>query len=100
MNCRSWLRANGYPEVADMIEEILAEWRDTGNKQRRNWWAALAGRKDGTPIVVAGRQFPVLQSAQKRQELKVLKSALKRNRREIAPPIRVTNRWPFEDSQT
>jgi len=96
MNCRSWLRANGYSEVADMIDQVLLEWRNSGNKQRRNWWAVLAGRKDGSPVVVAGRQFPVLQAARRRQELSAVTNALKRNRREKAPPVRVSNRWPIE----
>ena len=94
MTARQWLRANGYPHVADMIDEILAEWRAAGNGQRRNWWLVLAGRKDGTPVIVAGRVFPVLAAAQKRQRMKVSKTAIKNKRREKAPPIRVSNRWP------
>ncbi len=94
-SARQWLRDNGYTDVADMIDEIMAEWRDAGNGQRRNWWAVLAGGKDGVPIVVAGRKFPVLAAAQSRQGLKPSKGALRRKRRETKPPpIRISNRWP------
>ncbi len=94
MTAREWLRANGYADVAHMIDQILAEWRVAGNRQRRNWWQVLAGRKDGTPVVVAGREFPVLAAAQRRQCVKVSKNAIRNKRREKAPPIRITNRWP------
>jgi hypothetical protein len=95
LTAREWLRANGYDDIADMIDEIMAEWRETGNHQRRNWWAVLAGGKDGEPAVVAGRSFPVLAAAQRRQGVTLTKSAVRRKRRETkAPPIRVSNRWP------
>jgi hypothetical protein len=94
MTAREWLRANGYSELATMIDEIMAEWKAAGNKQRRNWWQVLAGKKDGSPCVVAGRTFPVLKEAQKRQHMKVTRTAEKRSRRERAPAIRPTNRWP------
>ncbi|MGD9904285.1 MAG: hypothetical protein AB7U83_12545 [Vicinamibacterales bacterium] len=92
---REWLRANGYDDVADMIDEIMAEWREAGNAQRRNWWMVLAGGRDGSPNVVAGREFPVLLAAQRRQGVKLSKGAVRRKRREAKPPpIRVSNRWP------
>jgi hypothetical protein len=49
-----------------------------------NWWQVLAGRKDGTPVVVVGREFPVLAAAQRRQCVKVSKSAIRNRRRERA----------------
>jgi len=92
---RQWLRANGYDDVADMIDEIMAEWREAGNGQRRDWWAALGGRKDGKGCVVAGRTFPVIAIIRRRQGIKPARDALRRRRREAKPPpIRVTNRWP------
>lgn len=92
---REWLRANGYGDVADMIEEIMKEWRESGNRQRRDWWAVLAGRKDGTGCVVANRSFPVLANVQRRQGIKVTKDAIRRRKRETKPPaIRVGGRWP------
>lgn len=42
---RVWLRENGYPEVADMINEIQAEWKISGKHTRRNWWDVLSGGK-------------------------------------------------------
>lgn len=92
---REWLRANGYGDVADMIEEIMKEWREAGNRQRRDWWTVLAGRKDGAGCVVANRTFPVLANAQRRQGVKVSKGAVRRKTRERKPPpIRVGGRWP------
>lgn len=92
---REWLRANGYDDVADMIEEIMKEWRESGNRQRRDWWTVLAGRKDGTNCVVANRSFPVLANVQRRQGVKVTKDAIRRRKRETRPPsIRVGGRWP------
>lgn len=94
-SAREWLRANGYGDVAGMIEEIMKDWREVGNRQRRDWWAVLAGRKDGTACVVAGRTFPVIANIQRRQGVKVSKSAIRRKKRETKPPpIRVDGRWP------
>ena len=94
MIAREWLRANGYAHVADMIDQVLAEWRATGSRQRRSWWQVLAGRKDGTSVIVAGREFPVLAAAQRRQRVKISKNAIRNRLREKAPPIRTSNRWP------
>jgi len=94
MTAREWLRANGYDDIAIMIDEIMAEWKAAGNGQRRNWWAVLAGRKDGSGLVVSGRLFPVLKAAQRRQHVRVRSNAEKRNPRENAPPQRQTARWP------
>jgi hypothetical protein len=94
MNARQWLRENGYSDVAAMIDEIMAEWQAQGNRQRRNWWAVLAGRKNGSGVVVAGRMFPVLKAAQRRQNLRVRRDAMMRSRGETAPPAKPTGRWP------
>jgi len=95
MSAREWLRANGYDDVLEIVDEITAEWREAGNRQRRNWWAVLAGGKDGGPVVVAGRVFPVLLAAQRRQGVKASRDAVKMKRREAKPPpIRFSNRWP------
>ncbi len=94
-SAREWLWANGYGDVLALIDEITTEWREAGNRQRRNWWAVLAGGKDGNPVVVSGRKFPVLVAAQRRQGIKISKRAVRRKRRETkARPIRVSNRWP------
>jgi hypothetical protein len=94
MNARHWLAENGYADVIALIEDVESQWRSQGIKTRRDWWETLAGDADGNPRVVAGRQFPVLWAARKRQGLKPSKNALKRNRSEKPPPIRRTARWP------
>ena len=43
-SAREWLRANGYGDVADMIDEILAEW--------------TVRRKRAAPELVAGPRGP------------------------------------------
>ena len=92
---REWLRANGYEDVAAMIDEIMELWRQAGNAQRRNWWTVLAGRSDGSGCVVAGRTFLVIANIQRRQGVTPSKGAVRRKRRERKPPpIRVSNRWP------
>ena len=92
---REWLRANGYDDVANMIDLTMAEWRDAGNAQRRNWWTVLAGRSDGSGCVVAGRTFPIIANIQRRQGVTPSKRSVRRKKRETKPPsIRVSNRWP------
>ncbi len=87
---RTWLRANGYEDVADQIDAILEEWRLAGKKTRRNWWDILAGDKHGKARKVAGREFPVLRAVQVRQGRPVTKNAISRSRGEKAPPVVVT----------
>ena len=45
MTGRQWLRANGYDDIADLIDEVINEWRLAGNGTRRNWWDVLAGSR-------------------------------------------------------
>lgn len=92
MTARQWLRENGYQDVAAMIDEIMAELLADGSRQRRNWWDVLAGGRDGRPLVVSGRTFPVLKVAQKRQGMRRTKNAIARSRRESPPPPR-PGRW-------
>lgn len=65
---KPWLRANGYAEWADKIEEIEAEWRARGVATRRNWWDVLAGDREGKPCKIAGVEFPVIEFARDRQK--------------------------------
>lgn len=94
MDTRHWLRANGYDDIADMIDEIMHEWQAAGKKTRRNWWDVLAGRKNGAPCVREGREFPVLRAAQLRQGKPVTENAVCRNVEEEIPIIIVSGRWP------
>lgn len=94
-----WLRENGYEDIANMIEEIVREWRSKGKKTRRNWWDSLAGDAKGNPRKVAGRAFPVLKVAQRRQGCRVTKNAVSRKRGEKAPMKWVDGRWKKVDQE-
>ncbi len=93
MESRKWLRANGYDDVADLIDEIMKEWRASGNGTRRNWWDVLAGRGNGQPCLTAGRQLPILRAAQIRQGRPVTANAICRNKDEGVPPLVTPGRW-------
>ncbi len=91
---RSWLIENGYPEVAEMINEIQVEWKISGKHTRRNWWDVLSGGKNGSPRTIYGRQFPVLQAAQVRQGKPITQNALKIMANEKEAPAVIDNgRW-------
>ena len=92
-DARVWLRANGYDDVADMIDQIMDEWTTAGKKTRRNWWDILAGDKNGNSRRVAGREFPVLRVAQRRLGRKPTDNALARAPRERAPKKTESARW-------
>jgi len=94
MTTRDWLRQNGYEDVVELIDEVLAELAARGSKERRNWWDVLAGGKDGKPNAVAGREFPVLRIAQIRQGRPVTPNALSRKKNEQPPDAVRTGRWP------
>jgi hypothetical protein len=93
-DARKWLRENGYDDVADMIDRVMADWEENGVRTRRSWWVTLAGGANGRPYTVAGQEFPVLASAQRRQNKPVTPNAIQRNARETPPPARVNGRWP------
>ena len=94
MNIKDWLAENGYEDVVDLINQVEAEWKAKSMKTRRDWWHVLAGTASGAPIVIAGREFPVLWAARKRKGLPDVKNSVKRNKREVPPPLRRTGRWP------
>lgn len=97
-SARKWLRANGYEDIADMIDDIMSEWRLLGKRTRRDWWIVLAGTKTGAPCTYAGRTFPVLRVAQLRRGMQVTSNALARAENESAPEIWRTPRWPKRES--
>jgi hypothetical protein len=90
---REWLRANGYKETAQMIDEIMAEWKAQGLATRRDWWHILAGDKRGNPRKVAGRTFPVIRAIRRRQALPKSDTAQSNAPRERAPKARPQARW-------
>ena len=93
------LRQNGYDDVAALIDKVMADLASKGSKERRNWWDVLAGGKDGKPIIVAGREFPVLRVAQVRQGKPVTPNAICRNPNEQPPDVVRTGRWPKKPRQ-
>lgn len=100
MDARRWLRENDYDDVADMIDEVMQEWKLAGKKTRRNWWDVLAGRKNGAPSQREGRTFPVLKAAQIRQGKPITKNAICRSPEEEIPSIVRSGRWPIDSPET
>jgi DNA adenine methylase len=90
---RQWLLENRYEDVAALIDEVTDEWKTMGKRTRRNWWVILAGDIKGQSRTVAGRTFPVLHAAQRRQGVAVTDNALRRGRKEEVPPVQLTQRW-------
>lgn len=91
---RAWLYENNYEDVLNIIDGIITEWQENGNKQRRNWWDVLAGDKNGKSRVISGREIPVLRAAQIRKGVKVTQNAICRNENENPPiPVNENNRW-------
>lgn len=90
---RRWLRENGYHAAAQMIDELLREWKTQGKRTRRNWWEVLAGGRDGAPRTICGRQFPVLRAAQLRQGVAVTESAVWHADETPPPVIADSGRW-------
>ena len=93
MSIRNWLRANGYQDIDDLISTVIAEFKSTGSKERRNWADVLSGGKDGKPAMIAGRVFPVLASAQESRGKQATPNAIRRNKHEEFPGVRKTGRW-------
>lgn len=93
-DARVWLRENGYEDVAKMIDNVMLAWDEAGTGNRKNWWDVLAGRAAGRPRVIGGVEFPVLASAQRRQNRPVTANAIQRSKRENPPPVRESPRWP------
>jgi hypothetical protein len=71
-----WLRQNGYRDIADKIQRIVAKWRENGVRTRRNWWEILAGDRAGNPREVAGERFPIIALIRERQGLPPAPGAL------------------------
>ncbi|MDL2267746.1 hypothetical protein LJC46_07150 [Desulfovibrio sp. OttesenSCG-928-G15] len=90
---REWLHKHDYEDIAELIEQVMAGWKRKGTKTRRNWWAVLAGNKNGTPKVIEGVTFPILKTAQARQGMTVTDNALCRNETEVAPGVVTGGRW-------
>jgi hypothetical protein len=96
---RRWLIDNDYTDVAELIDEVTAEWDRLGKKTRRNWWEVLSGDRDGKPRTVEGRTFPVLRAARLRQGMSDTKGSLSRNKGE-APPVVDQIRWKVHERKS
>jgi DNA adenine methylase len=99
-DARTWLRGHGYPQVAALIDEVMADWARQGKRTRRNWWDVLAGDRRGRSRRVGGVMFPVLAAAQSRQGRQVTPRAVaatsaRRAKRGVAapPPVRPFLKW-------
>jgi hypothetical protein len=91
MTIRKWLEAD-YGDILALINSVEEEWRRNGSGQRRNWWDVLAGNEDGSPLVIAGVEFPILRAARVRKGWEATSESICRNEHEVAPGFRF-GRW-------
>ena len=99
MTVRDWLKRNGHESALALVDEVMAEFAATGSKERRNWADVLSGGKDGKPLLVAGREFPVLRAAQISRGKPVTPNAIWSDQEhEDFPGARTTGRWPAKKS--
>jgi hypothetical protein len=92
-SARAWLARNGYEDYATLIDEVMADWKAKGSKERKDWWLVMSGDSKGHPRVLCNREFPVLAVFQERQGKPVTENAERRNENEITPPIQKQARW-------
>src|SRR5262245_24885274 len=85
LRIRPWLRAFNYEDVEEKIAKAEARHKASGSKERRNWADVLCGTKEGTPVVIAGIEFPILASAQRSRNRPVTPKAIQRNEHEEFP---------------
>lgn len=93
VDARTWLRSNGYQDIAARIDRLIAYWKKQDKGTRRNWWLVLAGSPDGFPSYVGGKEWPMLTAFRKRQGYPVHSDAIERGSHELAPPIFAQKRW-------
>ena len=90
---KAWLARNGYEDYVALINDVEAEWKAKGSKERKNWWLIMSGGDNGRPKIVCSRAFPVLAAFQERQGKPVTENAERRNPDEIAPKAKPQARW-------
>ena len=94
VDVRTWLRSNGYQDLAERIDRLMALWKARGKKTRRDWWLVLAGSPVGRPSKAGdGRPWPMLKAFRKRQGFPVHSDAIERGPHELAPSIFAQRRW-------
>ena len=92
-DARTWLRANGYQDMAERIDRLIAKWEADDKGTRRNWWHVLAGSPSGRPSRVGGKPWPMLSAFRKRQGYPVHDDAIERGPHELAPSVFAQKRW-------
>jgi hypothetical protein len=93
MNARQWLKENGYDDILQLIQQVVAEWARKGVTTRRNWWEVLAGDHKGGPRYVEGIEFPVLAAAQEHEGKAITENAIRRSPKEAPPPKDYRGQW-------
>ena len=93
MDARTWLRANGYQDLAERIDRLLAEWKEAKKRTRRDWWLVLAGSPSGKPSMTGGKPWPMLTAFRKRQGYPVHSDSIERGPHELAPSVFAQKRW-------
>lgn len=93
MDARTWLRANGYQDLAARIDRLMAQWKAENKKTRRDWFRVLAGSKEGVPSIVGGSPWPMLSAFRRREGYPVHSDAIERGPHELAPSIFAQKRW-------
>ena len=93
MDARTWLRANGYQDIAERIDRLLADWKEAKKRTRRDWWLVLAGSPSGRPSMTGGKPWPMLAAFRKRQGYPVHTDAIERGPHELAPNVFAQKRW-------
>ncbi len=92
-SAREWLIANGYDDVARLIDRVMEGWKRKGTRTRRDWWEVLAGRDDESGKIIEGVKFPVIAAIQRRMGKTVTEGSLRRNKNEVAPSVMTQGRW-------
>ena len=93
MDARTWLRANGYQDIAERIDRLIAQWKADNKKTRRDWWLILAGSPRGNPSHAGGKPWPMIAAFRKRQGYPVHSDAIERSPHELAPNVFAQKRW-------
>lgn len=94
LTCHQWLIANGYEDIAKLIDRLMLIWASAGSGTRRDWYLILAGNDVGGPRIVNGIPFPVLKAMRRRQGFPPdVEGAIERSPHELAPPIKAQQRW-------
>ena len=93
LDARTWLRANGYQDIAERIDRLIDLWKTNNLATRRNWWIVLAGSPSGKPSRAGGKEWPMLTAFRKRQGYPVHADAIERGTHELAPSVFAQKRW-------